>query len=121
MIRVDADAARRRREQAIRDRAVRAWPQGDGTGVLQIIGQDCDIAFADAVLTNLALAGPSVGADGEKLSMDQRRVDAFMDLMRRVAFGDQLPQARAGRATRGRHRGARRHPLRRRPRQERPR
>ena len=29
--------------------------------------------------------------------MDQRRVDGFMDLMRRVAFGDQLPQARAGR------------------------
>ena len=28
--------------------------------------------------------------------MDQRRVDGFMDLMRRVAFGDQLPQARAG-------------------------
>ncbi len=96
VIRVDADAARRRREQALRERAVRAWPQGDGTGVLQIIGQDCDIAFADRVLTNLALAAPSIGPDGEKLSMDQRRVDGFMDLMRRVAFGDQLPQARTG-------------------------
>ena len=121
VIQVDADAARRRREEAIRDRAVRAWPQGDGTGVLQIIGQDCDIAFADAVITNLALAGPATGPDGEKLSMDQRRVDGFMDLMRRVAFGDQLPQVPAPPRPGGRHRGARRHPLRRRARQERPR
>ena len=97
VIQVDADAARRRREQAIRDREVRAWPQGDGTGVLQIIGQDSDIAFADRVLTNLALAWPTTGPDGEELSMDQRRVDGFMDLLRRVAFGDELPQVRAGR------------------------
>ena len=97
MIQVDADAARRRREAAIRDRQVRAWPQGDGTGVLQIIGQDTDIAFADSVLTNLALAGPATGPDGKKLSMDQRRVDGFLDLLRRVAYGDQLPHVRAGR------------------------
>ena len=97
MIQVDADAAQRRREAAIRDRQVRAWPQGDGTGVLQIIGQDTDIAFADSVLTNLALAGPATGPDGEKLSMDQRRVDGFLDLLRRVAYGDQLPHVRAGR------------------------
>ena len=97
VIQVDADAARRRREEAIRDRAVRAWPQGDGTGVLQVIGQDSDIAFADRVITNLALAWPTVGPDGARLSMDQRRVDGFMDLMRRVAFGDHLPQAPAGR------------------------
>ena len=97
VIQVDADAARRRREEAIRDRAVRAWAQGDGTGVLQVIGQDSDVAFADRVITNLALAWPSVGPDGVRLSMDQRRVDGFMDLMRRVAFGDHLPQAPAGR------------------------
>src|SRR5688500_3983684 len=96
VVQVDADAARRRREAAIRDRQVRAWPQGDGTGVLQVIGQDSDIAFADRVITNLALAGPATGPDGAKLSMDQRRVDGFLDLMRRVAFGDQLPQVRAG-------------------------
>jgi hypothetical protein len=97
VIQVDADAARRRREEAIRERAVRAWAQGDGTGVLQIIGQDADIAFADSVLTNLAHAWPATGPDGERLSMDQRRVDGFMDLLRRVAFDDQLPQVRAGR------------------------
>ena len=65
VIQVDADAANRRREAAIRDRAVRAWPQGDGTGVLQITGQDSEIAFADRVITDLALAWPTVGADGE--------------------------------------------------------
>ncbi len=121
VIQVDADAAQRRREQAIRDRQVRAWPQGDGTGVLQVIGQDSDIAFADRVLTNLALAGPAVGPDGERLSMDQRRVDGFMDLMCRVAFGDDLPQARAPREREVGIVAARGHPLRRRPRQERPR
>src|SRR5687768_4976022 len=97
VIQVDADAARRRRQQAIRDRQVRAWPQGDGTGVLQVIGQDSDIAFADRVITNLALAGPATGPDGAKLSMDQRRVDGFIDLMRRIAFGDHLPKVQAPR------------------------
>ena len=100
MIQVDADAAPRRREAAIRDRQVRAWPQGDGTGVLQIIGQDTDIAFADSVITNLALAGPATGPDGKKLSMDQRRVDGFLDLLRRVAYGDQLPHVRAAETAR---------------------
>ena len=94
VIQVDADAAQRRREQAIRNRAVRAWPQGDGTGVLQIIAADSDIAFADGVLTDLSLAWPAVGTDGEPLSMDQRRVDAFMDVFRRIADGDDLPWVR---------------------------
>jgi hypothetical protein len=94
VIQVDHDAARRRREEALRERAVRAWAQGDGTGVLQIIGQDCDIAFADGVLTDLAHAGPAVGPDGEPLTMDQRRVDAFMDVFRRIADGDDLPWVR---------------------------
>ena len=97
VVQVDIDAARRRREDAIRERAVRAWARGDGTGVLQIIGRDTDIAFADGVITNLALAGPAAGPDGEKLSMDQRRADGFMDLLRRVAYGDQLPQLPAPR------------------------
>ena len=97
VVQVDIDAARRRREAAIRDREVRAWPRGDGTGVLQIIGRDTDIAFADAVITNLALAGPATGPDGEPLSMDQRRADAVLDLLRRVAYGDQLPKPPAPR------------------------
>jgi len=94
VVQVDIDAARRRRETAIRLRAVRAWAQGDGTGVLRIEGRDTDIAFADRVITDLAHAWPAVGPDGEKLTMDQRRVDAVMDVFRRIADGDDLPWAR---------------------------
>ena len=91
VVRVDADAARRRREQAIRERAVRAWWQGDGTGVLQITGADVDIALVDRVITDLAHAWPATGPEGDRLGMDQRRVDALIDLFRRVAAGDALP------------------------------
>jgi hypothetical protein len=65
--------------------------------MLQVVAQDTEIAFAEAVIDRLGLAWPTVGANGEPLSMDQRRVDSFMDLLRRVAFGDQLPQAPAPR------------------------
>jgi hypothetical protein len=97
VITVDPDAARRRRVTAIRHRLARAWAVGDGTGMLQVVAQDTEIAFADAVINRLGLAWPAVGADGEPLSMDQRRVDGFMDLLRRVAYGDQLPQIPAPR------------------------
>ena len=97
VITVDPDSARRRREAAIRCRLVQAWAVGDGTGVIQITGRDVDIAAADRVITDLAHAWPATGPGGEALSMDQRRVDAFMDLMRRVAFGDDLPQGRSSR------------------------
>jgi hypothetical protein len=97
VIHVDHEAARRRREEAIRDRQVRAWPVGDGTGVLQVVAQDSEIAFAEGVLNRIGQEWPAVGADGEPLSMAQRRVDGFMNLLRRVDAGDQLPQVRAGR------------------------
>ncbi|MEP6760922.1 MAG: DUF222 domain-containing protein [Sporichthyaceae bacterium] len=97
VITVDPDSARRRRETAIRDRLVRAWAVGDGTGVIQIVGRDVDIAAADRVITDLAHAWPAVGPDGEALSMDQRRADAVMDLFRRVADGNDLPWMRTGR------------------------
>src|SRR5215210_1751252 len=91
VITVDPDSALRRREAAIRCRLVQAWAIGDGTGVIQITGRDTDIAAADRVITDLAHAWPTVGPDGEKLSMDQRRADAVMDLFRRVADGNDLP------------------------------
>ena len=91
VVKVDADAARRRREAAVKARAVRAWWQGDGTGVLQVIGSDLDIAMADQVITDLAHAWPAVSPDGTPLGMDQRRVDALIDLLRRVADGAALP------------------------------
>ena len=91
VITVDPDSARRRRESAIRCRLVQAWAVGDGTGVLQITGRDVDIAAADRVITDLAHAWPTVGPDGEALSMDQRRADAVLDLFRRVSDGNELP------------------------------
>jgi hypothetical protein len=52
VVRVDADAARRRREAAVRDRTVRAWAKGDGTGVLQVVGVGVDIALADRLISD---------------------------------------------------------------------
>ncbi|MEP6760865.1 MAG: hypothetical protein ABJA93_05825 [Sporichthyaceae bacterium] len=78
-------------------RAVRAWAQGDGSGVLRVEGPDVDIAVIDAVITDLALAWPAVDKDGNKQSMDQRRFDALMDLFRRVEGGDDLPWVRVRR------------------------
>ena len=46
VITVDPDSARRRREAAIRDRLVRAWAAGDGTGVIHVVGRDTEIAAA---------------------------------------------------------------------------
>jgi hypothetical protein len=70
---------------------VRAWAAGDGTGVLEVVAQDTDIAAVDRVITDLAHAWPTVGPDGEALSMDQRRADAFVDVFRRIADGNELP------------------------------
>ncbi len=97
VVTADLDAARRRREDAIRSRAVRAWAQGDGTAVLQIIGKDSDIAFVHGLITDLAHAYPAVGPDGKPLSMDQRSVDAFVDVFRRIADSEDLPWVRVRR------------------------
>ncbi|MEP6762056.1 MAG: hypothetical protein ABJA93_11935 [Sporichthyaceae bacterium] len=78
-------------------RAVRAWAQGDGFGVLRVEGPDVDIAMVDRVITDLAYAWPAVDKDGNKLSMDQRRYDALMDLFRRVEASDDLPWSRVRR------------------------
>jgi len=94
VVRVDADAARRRRDVAVKARAVRAWLWGDGTGVLQITAADYDIVRADRILTDLANTWPAADpADpaGAPLSMDQRRVDALMDLLRRLDLGAGSP------------------------------
>jgi hypothetical protein len=91
VVRVDAEAARMRRERAVRDRLVRSWLSGDGGAELLIATSAEDIAMAETVITDLAHAWPAAGPDGERLSMDQRRVDALMDLFRRVRDGHDLP------------------------------
>ena len=96
VVAVDVEAARRRREAAIRGRQVRAWPLGDGTGMFEVVAADVDVAMVDRVLTNLACDRPDVDpATGERLSLDQRRTDAFVDLFRRVESGDELPRVRS--------------------------
>jgi hypothetical protein len=76
---------------------VRAWALGDGTGIIQVVGRDVDIAAADRVITDLAHAWPTTGPDGQVLGMDQRRADAVLDLFRRVADGNELPWMRPSR------------------------
>ena len=47
--------------------------------------------MAEQVLTDLARARPSTDDDGGYVTMDQRRVDAFVDLFARVRDGKDLP------------------------------
>jgi uncharacterized protein DUF222 len=89
--RVDADAARRRRQQEYEARAVRSRPTIAGMAELCISADAADVAMAEQVLTDLAQARPSTDDDGGYVTMDQRRVDAFVDLFARVRDGGDLP------------------------------
>jgi hypothetical protein len=91
VLRADLDAARRRRDAALTMRRVRAWSTDDGLGVLQVVGPQHDIAMADRVVDDLAHAWPSVDAEGQPVSIDQRRADALLDLFRRVRDQQPLP------------------------------
>jgi hypothetical protein len=94
VVRVAPEEARRRRERAVRARAVWTWMVGDGTGELHLSAADIDIQMAEEVITGLAQRWPAVdpAAPGaQRRSMDQRRVDALIDLFRRVRDGDGLP------------------------------
>lgn len=87
VVRADPRAAARRRAAALAARRVRAWAESDGMGVLHLRADADDVALADEVITDLARSWPPVTSDGEPLTMDQRRVDAFMSLMRGVREG----------------------------------
>jgi Domain of unknown function (DUF222) len=91
VVRADVDAARRRRSEAYEARAVRSRPTIGGTAELSITADAADLAMAEQVLTDLARARPATGADGAYVSMDARRVDAFVDVFRRVRDGETLP------------------------------
>jgi hypothetical protein len=84
VIRADVQAAARRRARAVAARRVQTWAERDGVGVLQLRGDVADIAMADQVVGDLARAWPEVDHDGVALTMDQRRADALIDLLRRV-------------------------------------
>lgn len=89
--RADADAARRRRQEAARRRLVRSWVCDDGSAELLVAASAEDVAMAETVITDLAHAWPGAGPDGERLTMDQRRVDALMEVFRRIRDGRDLP------------------------------
>jgi Domain of unknown function (DUF222) len=92
VVRVDADAVRRRRREAYEARLVRALPTIAGMAELFITADAADVAMAVQVLTDLANGREATGPDGDYLTMDQRRVDAFVDLFQRVRDGRDLPE-----------------------------
>ncbi len=91
VITADPAAARRRRDRALAEREVRAWPGPDGTGQMHIRAAHHDIVVADAVIADLARAWPTNSPDGQPLSMDQRRVDSLIDIFHRIHHGRDLP------------------------------
>ncbi len=86
--RVDADAAARRRKERRAARSVRSAPTGDGMAELIIDTDAADVAMTEQVLTDLARARHDHTEDGEYVPMDQRRVDAFVEVFRASGTGD---------------------------------
>ena len=101
VVRADVDAARRRRLEEYAARAVRSRPTIEGMAELFITADAADVAMAEQVLTDLAHGRPATGPDGARVSMDQRRVDAFVDLFARVRDGEALPGVAVRRAELG--------------------
>jgi hypothetical protein len=91
VVATDPTSARRRRERALATREVRSWPEGDGLAALLVRADAEDVAVADAVIGDLARAYPVQDSLGQRLSMDQRRVDALMEVFRRIRDGQRLP------------------------------
>jgi hypothetical protein len=89
--RVDADAAARRRKQRRAARSVRSAPTGDGMAELVIDTDAADVAMVEQVLTDLAHTRDDHSTDGEYVPMDQRRVDAFVEVFRTIRDGRDLP------------------------------
>ena len=91
VVRADVAAARERAAQETRKRLVRARATGYGMGELLVIADAADVAMAEQVLTDLANTRPERTDDGEYVTMDQRRVDAFVDVFTRIRDGHPLP------------------------------
>src|SRR3954466_2224484 len=91
VVRIDADAVRRRHQEALDERFVIARPTDFGMGQLLVTGEASEVAMAHQVLTDLALRRPANAPDGTRLSMDQRRVDAFFAVFRNIRDGHHQP------------------------------
>ena len=101
-MRADVEAARRRRKEAYERRLVFTRSTEFGMGEFLVTGDAADVAMAEQVLTDLARARPTTSSDSDgvdkvegaqdsRRSMDQRRVDAFFDVFRRIRDGEALP------------------------------
>ena len=92
MTRVDADAAGAAPSKERRAaRSVRSAPTGDGMAELIIDTDAADVAMTEQVLTDLAHARDDHTEDGDYVPMDQRRVDAFVDIFTRIRDGRPAP------------------------------
>src|SRR3954469_22665764 len=91
VVRIDADAVRRRHQEALDERFVIARPTDFGMGELLVTGEASEVAMAHQVLTDLALRRPANAPDGTRMSMAQRRVDAFFAVFRTIRDGHHQP------------------------------
>jgi hypothetical protein len=78
VLRADPDAARKRAEQARRERGVRVWPEPEGMATLSAYLPAADAVGVFAVLDEHAR---QAGSARDERSIDARRGDALVDLV----------------------------------------
>jgi Domain of unknown function (DUF222) len=91
VIRADVAGARERAQEEHAKRLVHARATDYGMGEFLVVASVADVAMAYQVLTDLANTRPETSADGERVSIDQRRVDAFVEVFQRLRDGEPLP------------------------------
>src|SRR5262245_14952243 len=88
VISVDPQAAKKRQEQAVRDRRVECYPDPDGTATLLGLGLPAERAKAAANrIDQLARAAKQAGDDR---NLDQLRADLFLDVLDGSYAGHQV-------------------------------
>jgi hypothetical protein len=101
VVTVDADGARKRREQAEREDArVRFWRERAGTSALAAYGLPTDAALqANANIGQRAEEYKKAGLDG---TMDRLRVLAYLDILNGITAAGRITQAEADGGSSGR-------------------
>lgn len=77
ILRVDADAAARRRREVVRERRVFVSPEPDGMALF-----GCYLPAAEALAAYHLVDSHAAGLGRDDRTADQRRADAFVDLLR---------------------------------------
>ena len=91
VVRIDPDAARRRHEQAHEERRVWSLRTDFGMAELGVSGDAAAVAMAEQVITDLAHTRPATDPNGDYVSLDQRKADAFFDVFARIRDGHPAP------------------------------